>query len=578
MSRVRFPAVAGLAAAVLLAAGLYLNVLHNPFVYDDFRTVSDNGSIVSPRDPWAIARYDTTRPLTNVSFALDRAVWGASPFGFHLTNVVLHVFNVALIFVLVSQLCVDARRKARVAVPVLSDAAVATMAALLFGAHPVMTEAVGYVSGRSEVLCTSLFLLAILAARRFVTAGGAAAFLVVWPLWIAALLSKETAAVLPLIVLLYGVLFAPERGSDSSAWSRLVRLATPLVAVMLVAVLARVSVFLFLEHGDLGIGIAGLDRSAASFVLYARLALIPVGQTIFHAVDADGSAWSRLAAVALVALLALSVMLRRRSPLVVFGCGWFAVLIAPSLLLAATNVDIAVAEHREYLPFAGVAMSIAAAAAGAAGYTRRFASTRVLAPIAAASIVLVLAGWTLLRNMVWADPVSLWEEATVRSPKHWLPYALLGQEWHRVDRHEAAVAAFRESVAIRPENEIVVANLAVCLAELGRSSDAEAAIAALERLEPRSPYVRVGQGAVAAIGGQFERARAEFTRALELDPANVLARQWLVALAEGSSDRDQALDQCYQLQRLIPGRLSVDDCIARNQPAPTAVGTTRSMR
>jgi Flp pilus assembly protein TadD len=272
--------------------------------------------------------------------------------------------------------------------------------------------------------------------------------------------------------------------------------------------------------------------------------------------------------VALVALLALSPMLRRRSPLAVLGCAWFGVLIAPACLLAATNVDIAVAEHRLYLPFVGVALSIAAAAAGAARYTRRFASTRLLAPIAAAAIVLVLAGWTLLRNVVWADPVSLWQEAAQRSPRHWLPHAALGVVWHRADRHEQAAAAFRESIAVRPENEIVVANLVVCLAELGRRADAEAAIADLERLEPRSPYVRVGQGAIAAIDGQLEVARAEFAEAIELDASNVLAREWLLALAESASDRGQALHQCYELQRLIPGRLSVDDCIARNGSGP----------
>ena len=560
--------LAGLVAAILLAAGVYLNALHNPFVLDDLRTVTDNGSIVSSGDPWAVVRYDSTRPLTNFSFALDRAVWGSSPFGFHLTNVALHVCNVALLFALVSQLWSDVRRRARVAAPALSDAAVATMAAVLFAVHPVLSGAVGYISARSDLLCTSFFLLAFLALRRYVVVGGVTAFAAVWTHWIAALLAKETAAVLPLIVIAYGVLFAAEQKSDRSARSRLVRLARPLAAVMLVAALARLGLFLTLEHGELGLGIAALDRVAASFVLYVQLALIPAGQSIFHDVDAGGSVWPRLAAVALVALLALAATLRRRAPLVVFGCWWFAVLIAPACLLAAAKVDFAVAEHREYLPFAGVAMGIAAAAAAAAGYTRHFASTRVLAPLAAAAIVLVLAGWTVLRNMVWSDPVALWEEATYRSPEHWLPHAALGAAWHRVDRHEQAAAAFRASVAIRPENEVIVANLAVCLAELGRTSDARAAIADLERLEPRSPYVPVGQGAVAAIGGQFDHARAEFTRALELDASNVLARQWLVALAESSSDRRQALEQCYQLQRLIPGRLSADDCIARNQSEP----------
>jgi tetratricopeptide (TPR) repeat protein len=472
---------------MLLAGGVYLNALHNPFVYDDFWTVADNGSIVSLRDPSAIVMYDTTRPLTNASFALDRAVWGVAPFGFHLTNVILHVLDVALIFALVSQLCGDARRQARVAVLVLSDAAVATIAALLFAVHPLMTEAVGYVSGRADLLCASVFLLAVLASRRWVTAGGATAFLAVWLFWAFALLCKETAAVLPPVVLLYGVLFAPRPGTDPAAWSRLRRLATPLVAAMLVAVAARVSVFLLLEHGDLGISAAGLDRIAAAFALYVRLAVIPAGQTIFHGGDADGSHTWLFAAIAAGALLALSALLRRRSPLVVFGCWWFAVLIAPSVLLAATHPDIAVAEHREYLPFAGVAMSLAAAAAGAARYTQRFASTRVLAPIAAAAIVLLLGGWTLLRNMVWADPISLWEEAVRLSPGHWLPYAALGESLHSADRHEEAVIALRASIAIRPENEMTAVDLAVCLAELGQTSEAEAALADLERRKPRSP-------------------------------------------------------------------------------------------
>jgi Flp pilus assembly protein TadD len=159
-------------------------------------------------------------------------------------------------------------------------------------------------------------------------------------------------------------------------------------------------------------------------------------------------------------------------------------------------------------------------------------------------------------------------EATRLSPGSWLPYAALGQSWHEVDRHDEAVAAYRASIAIRPDNDRIAINLAVCLAELGRTSEAEAAVAAFERLKPRSPYVRIGRGAIAAIGGQFASARAEFTGALEADPSNVLARQWLTALAESATNSAEALDQCYRLQRLIPGRLSVDRCIARNQPAP----------
>src|SRR4029077_11939329 len=130
--------------------------LHNPFVYDDHHTIVTNTSIVRLTDLRAIVRHDVTRPLVNLSYAIDRALWGGEPFGFHASSVLLHMLNVALLFAL-------ARR--------LSGSFAAFAAAALFAVHPMMTEAVGYVSGRSEVLCAMFFLLALMAGRRWLRGG-----------------------------------------------------------------------------------------------------------------------------------------------------------------------------------------------------------------------------------------------------------------------------------------------------------------------------------------------------------------------------------------------------------------------
>ena len=92
----RFGWLAALAAA--FSALVYVNALDNPFVYDDFRTVLNNPSI---EDIWAVSAIvyrEMTRPVVNFSYALDRAISGGSLLGYHVTNVLLHVLNVLLLF------------------------------------------------------------------------------------------------------------------------------------------------------------------------------------------------------------------------------------------------------------------------------------------------------------------------------------------------------------------------------------------------------------------------------------------------------------------------------------------------
>src|SRR5258708_2738414 len=179
------------AFAALLAGLVYVNALHNPFVYDDYHTIVENTSIERLSNLRGIVLHDVTRPIVNFSYAVDRALWGAKPIRFHLTNVLLHVVNVILVFMLARRLADQ------------SDRAVlmAFAAAMLLAIHPMMTEAVGYISGRSELLCATFFLPAFMAGRRWLRGDG-----IVWPvvtvaLWCAALATKEIGAMFPFVLL-----------------------------------------------------------------------------------------------------------------------------------------------------------------------------------------------------------------------------------------------------------------------------------------------------------------------------------------------------------------------------------------
>lgn len=559
----------GCIGAAALACVVYLNSLDNPFIYDDVRTVVDNGSIASLTDLRTIVLHEVTRPLTNLSLALDRALWGTEPFGFHLGNVLLHAVNVVLVFLLALRLSADAGGMRQLRTGGDGSGVVALVTALLFAVHPVMSEAVGYISSRADLLCTALFLAACFAARRWMQRGGTAWYVLTWLLWMAALLAKETAAVLPL------VLFAYARSVGRDTIARPARatwlLQVPLLSVMLLAGAARLVVFARMEpgHAMSALTPASVGAMAMAGWHYVLLVASAGGQTIFHAPPEVGGGFDVRTATAMlawVALLAAAWRLRHRAPLAVFGVAWFGLLLGPSLLLGGLDGGTLVAEHRVYLPMAGAFLSAGSLAQMGMPLFGRFRSTRVLAPIAFAVVVLVLSGRTYVRNLVWENPVDVWTEAVQHAPAHWLPRTVLAESLHASGQHEAAVAAYRQALVLRPDNAGASVNLAVCLSEMGRREEAERVVDELERMEPESAFVPIGRGAVAVLEGRGDEARRFFLGAIARDPSNVMARQWLSVMAEATADREEALHRCYELQRLTPGRQSIDDCIARSLP------------
>ncbi|MEP6593635.1 MAG: hypothetical protein ABJC51_08075, partial [Acidobacteriota bacterium] len=263
-------------AAALLVAAAYGNALHNPFVYDDHDTVTANPSIVNPSNVRFLLVYSPFRPLVNVSYAVDRLAFGAGPEGFHATSIALHAGVVALIYFFLAALLADAglTRGTRTA---------AFLGAAAFALHPIQTEAVGYVSGRSELLCALWFLASLLAARRAMHSGrriDAGISLVCAAL---ALASKEVAIALPVVILAYDWLLGP--GGESARRARRRRYLVPAIAALLIAGAVRAAA-LGLPAVVPGARAAGLNLLTQSIVIWRYLGLLvwPHGQSIMHAV------------------------------------------------------------------------------------------------------------------------------------------------------------------------------------------------------------------------------------------------------------------------------------------------------
>jgi tetratricopeptide (TPR) repeat protein len=546
--------------AIALAGAVYINALHNPFVYDDHRLVADNHTLSglgSADGVRAIVWHDVTRPVVMLSYAVDRTVWGPAPFGFHVTNVLLHMINVGLFAWLVAAATRAAAGRS-IAAPV---------AALLFAVHPMMTEAVGYISGRSELLAALFFLLGLQAARRAIETRRPRWVAAYAACWLLALGSKETAVLLPLVVCLYDWLIA---GSPAGRRQRFVRLHVPFLVIAAALVVARLALFISVEHtGDAAPNWNLIWVELDVLRRYLTLLVAPAGQTIFHAVAPVGPASPRtwLALAVIAGMLALAWRGRRRAPAGAFGVGWFFLLLVPSCVLVLLDRGEPMAEHRVYLASLGVFLTFGVLIEQAARWlAARRTLPRYTVAAAIGAVVLALAGRTVLRNQIWADPLNLWIEAAERAPDHWLPAHMLGEELHRRGQHEQAIVAFRRAIQSRAVESAPHGRLAVCLLEQKDVAGAEAEFSAARRLDASSAEASNGLATVAFIRGDVASARRGYLETLALDPANVAARRGLAVVEEAPGGNPaEALRWCEDIRRLAPGTPGNDECIRRNQ-------------
>ena len=554
-------------AAVLIAGLVYVNTLNNPFVYDDVRSILNNRSLAAPTVA-SVVMQNVSRPLVNISYVLDYAIWGPAPFGYHVTSVLLHMLNVGLLFVFARGVAIDRlrdtgpTRERRVALA-------AGVAAMLYAVHPMMTEAVGYVSGRSDLLSGTFMLLSFVMVRRWLHTDRAIWLGVALVAFFLALSAKETAIVLPFLFLYYILLVRTD--PPAARRRHLVMLCVPLVALAIVSAGIRLGLFVFVEYAG---GVAWQWRFALTeidvFTRYLALMIAPVGQTIFHGVPATTSFTDPRGIVALATAfgcLGLIVAAARRRSIAGFGLAWFLLMLVPSALLVLMNRGEPMAERRVYFASAGLFLAAGhgvASIAAALGGARRF--TQVVAAAAGVVVIAGLAGRTLVRNVIWSNPILLWQEAVERNPGHWYPLLVLGESLHDAGRHRDAIQTYQRALGYGAHVAALYEHLGLCQLETKEFDGAVVSFTALATLYPQSASATNGLAMVAFLRGDIDGARRGFLQSLDLEPRSIEARRGLVLVEEqGGGRSDEALRRCEEIAVIAPGTPGVAECIERHR-------------
>jgi len=201
-------------AAAFLAACItsivYLPALQNQFVnFDDYDFICRNTHIRHfdlNLIKWAFFDFfqGNWHPLTWLTFAADYAVWELNPFGYHMTNIILHSMNTSLVVVLIFLLMRynSAKRPGEIYFSAEQTWVAAFITGLLFGIHPLHVESVAWISERKDVLCALFFLLSLIAYTRYAGSKSLRWYSFSIGFYVLSLLSKQMSVSLPFVLLI----------------------------------------------------------------------------------------------------------------------------------------------------------------------------------------------------------------------------------------------------------------------------------------------------------------------------------------------------------------------------------------
>jgi tetratricopeptide (TPR) repeat protein len=552
---------------VAAGASTYWNSLSGPFIWDDQTSIVTNRTIQrlwSLPGPLAPPRETPVagRPIVNLSFAINYAFGGLTETGYHAWNIAVHIACALLLFSIVRQTLAGPKLKGRFG---SSSTNTALCAALLWMLHPLQSEAVDYITQRTESMMALFFLLTLDCSIRARRSGDA-------PFWqvlaglacLLGMVSKESMVTAPIIVVLYDRVF--EFGSFREAYRSRKWLYWSLAAtwIVLAAIVSRQ------PRSTAGFSVAVspwtyLLNQIQMIGRYLRLTVWPGPLVLDYGLprpigigDVVGDA------LIVLPLLLTAVLALFRWPAIGFLAVTFFVTLAPtsSVIPIASEVG---AERRMYLPFAalavlaavGMRMLIDRAGSNPVQQKRtRFAATSVLVVV-----LILLAIRTIYRNAEYATPLSMWRTVVERHP-HGRARMALATELITVGNHEEAMSQLREAVHDYPDARF---GLGTELIISGRSAEGIEVLRQFIQDDPsklnRIPAL-ILMGQALTTQGKLAEAADQFGAVLKVVPTHVGARVNLADVLAAQGKLEEAATEYRALLATQPNNAEIETRLA----------------
>ncbi|MFA5200354.1 MAG: tetratricopeptide repeat protein [Candidatus Omnitrophota bacterium] len=525
---------------VFVTVLVYANCLINTFIWDDYAVIVENNFVKSRENIPALFNENylsdyikkgdwyfvdsssgsgetSYRPVATLTYFLDYALWKLDPFGYHLTNLLLHVINALLIYSFIYLIT----KKKRIAL----------LSSLLFALHPVNSEAVNVISFREDLLVLAFFLSSLILYIKLNKLFGLKKrvfYLLSLFSFFLALFSKEMAIILPFILILYDYFFVIKGGLKGI--SARLKYYSGYIIILLFYLFVR---FFLIVNNNLPVTYPGesfyinILTMSRVVVTYLKWLFLPVG---IYATIPD---WSDLTVnyffdfrvlfsiVLLLACFLIAIRIHKSSKYYSFAIFWFFITLLPvSNLFPITSY---IASRFLYLPalgfclFAGVLLN--------KGWVKKL---RYL-PLIILAIYSVL---TFERNTYWENNTEFHLRMAQRYPNNSLIHLELGNCYYKTGLIDKAINEYKIALKLDSGLAWAYSNLGFAFARKQQYKEAITCFNQAIKIDPDDPKVYNSLAVTYAKIKKWQEAKKAWVKALEIDPEFEAAKKNLLELEE----------------------------------------------
>jgi protein O-mannosyl-transferase len=546
LSALPFGVLAGILLIIAAVSIAYLPSISGGFVFDDDIHLTENKFIKATDGPykiWSTSESHDYWPITDTTYWIEWRLWKMHPTGYHVTNLILHVIEALLVWLILRKVSIPG----------------AFLAALIFALHPVNMESVAWIASRKNLMAMLFFLLSILwyirfdgLARLWLAAKQSTAhcppstahfFLWYWlslAAFLLAMLSKGSVAILP--VLLLGIIW----------WLRpLTRRDLLLCVPFFLIALALAAVIMWFPSRGLSepfrtAGIIERLLGAGSVIwFYLYKALLPVDLAFIYPqwrIATGNPLWWLPLSAALVVTAVLWRYKKGWSRPFLFAWGFFCVALLP--VMGFTDVGFMqyslVADRYQHIPL--IAIIALASASWCAWRLRARGSLRWLTPAVAVVAVVTLGFLSWRQSGLYNDTFTLYYATLDKNPNCWMAHNNLSTEYVEIDQPQEAIIHSQLALKLKSDDPEIRNNFGIALNKAGRSQEAVEQYRQAISLKPdyTDAYNNLGNALIAV--GRFQEAIECCEQALLINPNSLEAHNNLGNAFQSIGQYQQAID------------------------------------
>ena len=552
---------------IVVTLAAFWQVRNHEFVHlDDYEHITENRHLHRGLSTvgvvWAFSFTDVAywHPMTWLSLMLDYELYGLSPSGYHLTNLLLHILSVLFLFLALRRMTGSIWQSGFVA--------------SLFALHPLNVESVAWAVERKNVLSSFFLMLTLLTYARYVERATPGRYLLVLLVFALGLMSKPTLVTAPFILLLLdywplnrlqpvpagGYVDQPSTSSLVSGGRKLLAFRLILEKVPFFA-LATIAIFLTVlsnQHLEALVATTSVPLSLRigngliSYVSYIGKMVWPSNLAVFYPPPETIPWWQVAAAILFLIILSLLVLRTLKTrPYLAVGWLWYLVTLVPSMGLVQAGLWPAMADRFAYVPLIGLFVMVAW---GVPELLAKYRYQTIVLATAATILLVTLTMLTKLQVRYWQDSFTLFQQAVKVTVNNYVAHDSLGNALAQKGMLEQAIAHYQEALKMNPNLVNTHNNLGVALLKGGEINRAIAHYYQALRLKSDSAETHNNLGVALFNLGQLDKAIGHYLTAIKLDPnfskahnnlGNALARKGKIDEAISQYSRALALKTNY---------------------------------